>query len=404
MKKIIQINVTCGRGSTGKLAQSLYEGSVNAGFEARFAYAEFTPTIPEAFRIETNMQCVLRKARNRLFGRKQSHSKAGTKRLLRYLDQEKPDLVHLHNIHHNATCYPMLFSYLKEKKIPTVFTLHDCWAFTGGCYYFTRKHCEGYKTGCTDCLLPCQRDDVAFVAAEGYQRRKDLMADNGDLYPVCVSKWLRDVALESYMGNMKNPPQTIYNGIDTELFSPKESCIRQKFGIPEDCFVVLGVAAYWSEDRKGLPLLLNLRKKLPQDAVLVLVGGDLDSVKGKYENLVCIERTENQEQLAQLYSTADVFVNSSPEETFGMTTAEALACGTPAVVFDSTACPEIVDENTGIIAENTAESVLQAVLEIKDKGKDAYSNHCVERVRACFGEDRMVEEYLALYRRVLDGK
>lgn len=399
MKKIIQINVTCGRGSTGKLAQSLYEGSVNAGFEARFAYGEFTPTIPEAFRIETNMQCVLRKARNRLFGRKQSHSKAGTKRLLRYLDQEKPDLVHLHNIHHNVTCYPMLFSYLKEKKIPTVFTLHDCWAFTGGCYHFTKEECIGYKTDCSDCPLRSQRDDVSHSTAEGHRDRKNLMADNKNLYPICVSRWLRDRARESYMGEMVHIPETIYNGIDTKLFSPKPSDIRRKYHIPEDRFMILGVASSWTEE-KGLSLFRSLSKRLPVDAVIVLVGRQPEVVHEA--NIICIPQTENQEELAQIYSTADVYINGSLEETFGMTTAEALACGTPAVVFDSTACPEVVDEQTGLVVQKDVDELIRAVDTIRQRGKASYSQYCVTRVQTYFSESRMAQDYLALYRRILN--
>lgn len=401
MKKIIQVNVTCGRGSTGKLAQSLYEGTRRAGYEARFAYGEFAPTIPEAFQIETNLQRALRKAFNRFFGRKQKHSKPGTKRLLRYLDREKPDLVHLHNIHHNVTCYPMLLSYLKEKKIPTVFTLHDCWAFTGGCYHFTSKNCEGYKTGCSDCSTPAQRDDVSNCKAQGYQCRKDLLAENDALYPVCVSQWLRDRARESYMGQMKHIPETIYNGIDTRLFSPKVSNIREKYGIPEDRFVILGVASFWTEE-KGLPLFRALAEKLPEDAVIVLVGRHMTPLENS--KIICIPQTENQEELAQLYSAADVYVNGSQEETFGMTTAEALSCGTPAVVLDSTACPEVVDEKTGIVIPADPEKLLQAVLTIKENGKEMYTSHCTERVRNHFSEARMTEEYLALYRSILDGQ
>ena len=403
MQKIMQINITCGRGSTGKLAQALYEASLQQGYEADFAYSAYTPTLPNAFPVETKWQNYLRRALNRYIGRKQCHSTPGTKRLIRYIKKEKPDLIHLHNVQQNSVNYRKLFAYLKESGIPVVYTLHDCWAFTGGCFYFTEKNCHGYKSGCQMCALQRRLDDINRTAEYAYREKSKLVGANDHIHPVCVSNWLRDVALESYMGNMKNPPQTIYNGINTELFSPKESCIRQKLGIPQDRFVVLGVAAYWSEDRKGLPLLLNLRQKLPQDAVLVLVGGDLDSVKGKYENLVCIERTENQEQLAQLYSTADVFVNSSPEETFGLTTAEALACGTPAVVLDSTACPEVVDENTGIVIQKNIDDLVNAIQTVRQRGKAFYSPHCVDRVTAHFSESRMTQDYLALYRRILNG-
>lgn len=399
--KIMQINITCGRGSTGKLAQSLYEASILEGYEARFAYSAYTPTLKEAFSIESKLQNYLRRGLNRYLGRKQKHSTPGTKRLIRYIKREKPDLIHLHNVQQNSVNYHLLFKFLKESGIPVVYTLHDCFAFTGGCFHFTEIGCNGYQTGCESCPIPKKLDDLSCSAAKGYESKRKLMGGNDNAYPVCVSHWLRDCAAASYMGQMKHPPITIYNGINTDLFSPKEGNARADFGIPEDAFVILSVASFWTEG-KGLSMLLELSEKLPPKTVLVLGGEGLQQVKKP--NVICFNRTESQEQLASLYSTADVFINASIEETFGLTTAEAMACGTPAIVFNSTACPEIVDEHTGIVAEHTAEGLLEAVLQIREKGKDAYRDACVKRVKEHFDEKRMVKEYLALYRSILDER
>ena len=202
------------------------------------------------------------------------------------------------------------------------------------------------------------------------------------------------------MGSMTHLPETIYNGIDTLLFCPKESDIRKIYGIPEDAFMVLGVASFWTED-KGLSLLLELGEKLQENAVIVLVGQVAEQVQT--ENVICIPRTENQQQLAQLYSAADVYINGSIEETFGMTTAEALACGTPAVVFDSTACPEVVDEQTGLVIQKNVDELMRAIDTIRQRGKASYSSYCVDRVRTHFSESRMAQDYLALYGRILNG-
>ena len=202
------------------------------------------------------------------------------------------------------------------------------------------------------------------------------------------------------MGNMTHIPETIYNGIDTEQFSPKISRIREKYKIPEDCFMVLGVAYFWTEG-KGLYLFRELAAKLPQDAVVVLVGRQTEDLQDI--GIICIPQTEDQEELAQLYSTADVYINGSLEETFGLTTAEALACGTPAIVMGSTACPEIVDEHTGIVIQPKTDMLLDAIVKIKENGKEKYHAHCVERAKSCFSKERMTEEYLALYRSILDG-
>ena len=397
--KIMQINITCGRGSTGKLSQALYEASILEGFEARFAYSAYTPTLKEAFSIETKLQNYLRRGLNRYIGRKQTHSTPGTKRLIRYIKREKPDLIHLHNVQQNSVNYHLLFRFLKESEIPVVYTIHDCFPFTGGCFHFTEIGCDGYQTGCEKCPLAEHPDDVFQSAEKAYKSKKRFLGGNDNVHPVCVSHWLRNCAAESYMGQMKHKPVTIYNGINTELFSPKAEDARAAFGIPEDAFVILSVASFWNEG-KGLSLLLELAQNLPEHMVLVLGGQGLEQVKSP--NVICFNRTESQEQLASLYSTADVFINASIEETFGLTTAEAMACGTPAIVFDSTACPEIVDEHTGIVAEHSVQGLLQAVLQIRQKGKAAYGASCVKRVKENFDEKRMVQEYLALYRSILN--
>ena len=397
--KIMQINITCGRGSTGKLSQALYEASILEGFEGRFAYSAYTPTLKEAFSIESKLQNYLRRGLNRYLGRKQKHSTPGTKRLIRYIKREKPDLIHLHNVQQNSVNYHLLFKFLKESGIPVVYTLHDCFAFTGGCFHFTEIGCDGYRTGCNNCPLTEHPDDVTCPAASAYKSKMTLLGGNDNAYPVCVSHWLRNCAMASYMGHMKHPPITIYNGIDTQLFSPKKESARAAFGIPEDVFVILSVASYWNEG-KGLSMLLELSEKLPSNTVMVLGGQGLEQVKKP--NVICFNRTESQEQLAELYSSADVFINASIEETFGLTTAEAMACGTPAIVFNSTACPEIVDKNTGLVAEHTVDGLLASVLEIREKGKEAYRDACAKRVKEHFDETRMVNEYLALYRRILN--
>ena len=173
MEKILQINITCGRGSTGKLAQALYEASMREGYEASFAYSAYTPTLQEAFSIETKWQNYLRRGLNRFFGRKQCHSNPGTKRLIRYIKKENPDLIHLHNVQQNSVNYHMLFSFLQQENIPVVYTLHDCWAFTGGCFHFTKRNCLGYETGCMQCPMGEHPDDVTRPAASSYECKRN---------------------------------------------------------------------------------------------------------------------------------------------------------------------------------------------------------------------------------------
>ena len=401
MPKIMQINITCGRGSTGKLAQALYKETIRQGYEARFVYSAYTPTLPEAVSIENKWQNYLRRGLNRYFGRRQKHSRPGTKRLIRYIEKEKPDLIHLHNVQQNAVDYPVFFEYLKKKKIPVVYTLHDCWSFTGGCYQFTINECCEYRKECDYCKVTNDRDDKKIMPDQAFQIKKNLIGGNSNIYPICVSKWLAGAAKESYMKNMAHPPVTLYNGIDTNVFRPIESDLRKKHGISDREKVVLGVAGFWTEERKGLPYFLFLSKHLPPDYRIVLIGQSADKLTKDDPKIIGIPQTEDMHQLAAYYSMADVFVNASIEETFGMTTAEALACGTPAVVFDSTACPEVIDKDTGVVSGISKEELLSSVLTVCENGKATYSEKCVARIRQYFEESVMTAGYLTVYRSIL---
>lgn len=402
-KKIMQINITCGRGSTGKLALALYKTTKKAGFTARFAYSVNNPVLQEAFPIESKWQNYLRRGLNRYFGIKQKHSNPGTKRLIRYIKREKPDLIHLHNIQQNSVNYHMLLAFLKESKIPIVYTLHDCWAFTGGCYYFTAAECDHYQCGCVSCPQNTLFDDNTINPEKAYISKKILIGGNDKIYPVCVSNWLRNAALNSYMGKMHNLPQTIYNGISTEQFYPRTDKTRTKLGISSEGFVILGVASCWDE-RKNLPLFFRLAERFSTDAKIVLVGVQKEKCFSLPENVICFPKIENQDQLASFYSMADVYVNASIEETFGLTTVEAMACGTPAVVFNSTACPELISDDTGKVIPCDFEEVCKAIDEIKNKGKAFYSGSCVRRVKLLFDEKIMTQAYLRLYRGILNDK
>lgn len=403
-KKIMQINITCGVGSTGRISSALYYASEKQGYSVSFAYSAFNPTIKDAFRIESKFQNYLRRGLNKYFGCKQKHSKLGTKRLIRYIKKQNPDLIHVHNVQQNAVDYRLFFDFIKKSNIPVVFTLHDCWSFTGGCYHFTEIGCNGYISGCKNCSSYKKHDDVTIGEDSAYQTKKQLIGGNDDIHPVCVSNWLREVSSKSYMGKMKNPPTTIYNGIDTQTFCPKPSDKKEKLGISKEEFVILGVASYWNE-KKGLSLFLEVADKIDFPIKIVLIGSGLEKVKLLNDSrFICIDRTESVSGLAEIYSLADVFINTSIEETFGLTTAEALSCGTPAIVFNSTACPEVIDINTGICVERSVDSLVSAVSEIRGKGKAFYSENCRKRVLENFSLDIMTENYLKLYKDVLNDR
>ena len=297
--------------------------------------------------------------------------------------------------------YRLLFDYLKGTDIPIVYTLHDCWSFTGGCYHFTKRGCVEYRDGCIGCSYTSRFDDITMPPLETYRLKRELIGTNDNIHPLCVSKWLAKVATESYMGQMKHKPRVVYNGIDTDVFCPTPSDIRSRLGISQDDFVVLGVAGYWTED-KGLSIFFKILEKLG-NIKIILIGSGLDVVRARGDDrYICIDRTENVRQLAEFYTMADVFVNTSIEETFGLTTAEAMSCGTPAIVFDSTACPEVVDETSGIVVDYDIDSMVDAISTVRAKGKDFYANNARRRIVSEFSVEKMIDNYFEIYRGVLN--
>lgn len=402
-KKIMQINITCGVGSTGRISEALYYAAQEQGYDVCFAYSAYTSTIKDAFPIESKLQNIIRRGLNKYIGRKQIHSTPGTKRLINYIKKEKPDLIHLHNVQQNAVNYPLLFDFLKKANIPIVYTLHDCWSITGGCYYFTKKNCNQYQSGCQNCEWTDDLDDVTINPKKAYESKKLLIGENDKIHPVCVSKWLCGVAQNSYMGKMMHLPQVIYNGIDTNTFYPRQVDKIKKCGISKDEFIILGVAGYWDE-RKGVALFLELSQKLSIPVKIILIGSGLNPIRAlKDDRFICVDRTESMEELAEYYSLADVFVNTSIEETFGLTTAEALACGTPAIVFDSTACPEVIDEKSGICVQYDIQALVEAINKIYTKGKKYFTEHCRDRAVQKFAKEKMQNAYLEFYRSILNA-
>ena len=212
-----------------------------------------------------------------------------------------------------------------------------------------------------------------------------------------VSNWLAAQVEESALLSGREV-KVIQNGINTEVFMPAER-LSEINGIPiYNKKVVLGVANNWGP-RKGLQDFIELRKRLSDDYLIVLVGLSDTQKKEIPHNIIGLGRTDNVQQLVALYSTADVYVNPSVEETFGLTTIEAMACGTPSVVYDSTASPELICSDTGRIAEpHDIESLQKSIIEITGKGKAQYSRACMDHVRTNFSESIGYEKYIALYR------
>lgn len=349
--KVLLINSVCGIGSTGKICAAIARQYEKEGHEVKIAYGR-DASVPQecrryAVRIGSDMDVKLHALRNRLLDDHGFASKRATEEFLRWAEEFDPDLVWLHNIHGYYINVQMLFDWLKRRpQMSKKWTLHDCWAFTGHCVHFAVARCDAWQTRCSHC--PQKGTYPASIlldnSANNYIRKKNAFTGVENMTLIVPSQWLADLVKKSFL--KEYPVQVRYNSIDTNVFQPTPGDFREKYGLTGKK-IILGVAGVWT-DRKGLGDFMELARRLDEDQVIVLVGLTPKQIRKLPDNIIGITRTNNGFELAQIYTAADVFVNPSREETFGMTTVEAISCGTHAIVYEGTACEEIVKQYGGV--------------------------------------------------------
>ena len=332
---------------------------------------------------------------------------AATARLLKKLDRIQPDVLHLHNLHDSYINLPMLFRWIKSHDVKVVWTLHDCWSFTGHCPHFMISGCDKWKSGCGHCpqlnIYPKLRFDTT---AWLWKKKKGWFTGVKDLTIVTPSEWLAGLVRESFL--KEYPIEVINNGIDLKTFQPTESDFRKTHGLSElgaaatasgkPEYMVLGVSMEWGK-QKGLDVFEYLAERLGEQYRVVLVGTN-EAVDEKLpKNILSIHRTHDAKELAAIYSAADVFVNPSAEETFSLVTAEALACGTPVVVRGGSAVAELVKAECGVILNDpTTKDYITAILSLAEK--DVSDDRISESVSG-YTLRNMTDEILCIYRGTL---
>ena len=396
MPKLLQINI-CLNLSTGKIAQAIGEKAIAHGWESWIAYSGRTddnvPSKSHVIRVGNFADACMHYAHQRLFDEEGLHSSYYTKKLIREIDKIQPDIIHLHNIHDHWLKYPLLFKYIAERKIPVVWTQHDCWSFTGGCTYFDMTACEQWKHGCKDCP---EKRGLIIKNRSGYQFRlkKELLDTIPSLTFVPVSDWLADMMRESCQKH--RDIITIHNGTDISKFKP----VAKKDN--SDKYKIIGVASTWSE-RKGLDDFVKLRAMLPDDYQITLVGLSEKQKESLPDGIIGLTRTSTVEDLVQLYSDADVFVNPTYSDNFPTTNIEALACGTPVITYKTGGSPEAIDEKTGVVVEqgNTEELSIN----IMNMHEHPLSrDDCRSRAEMLYDKDKCFEKYIQMYNSLVINK
>jgi len=394
--KILQINVTSNWGSTGHIVEDIGELIRANNGKNYVAYGRnATQSFSETIKISNKYDLFIHLLQTRIFDRHGLASSYTTKKLIKQIKLLKPDIIHLHNIHGYYVNYKILFNYLSQIEIPIVWTIHDCWPYTGHCAYYSYINCHKWKAGCHHCpqINKYPTSWLYDRSMKNYLDKKDTFTKVKNMILVPVSNWLANEIKHSFL--KEYPIKVIHNGIDLRTFYPSHIS-KEEFNL-ENKFVILGVASIWDK-RKGLDDFIFLRKLLPDKYEIILVGLTQKQIKKLPKGIVGITRTNNIKELVNYYSLADVYVNFSVEETFGLTTCESLACGTPVIVYNSTACPEIVSKDTGyVVALHDFDNIIQCIKSIEIKGKTTFKNACIQRVKQLYDKKICYSQYLELY-------
>jgi glycosyltransferase involved in cell wall biosynthesis len=400
-KRLLQICIQGNVGSVGSMAEELGKCVLSHGWDSYIAMGrDLRPSRSKIIVIGSKLDILINVFLQRVFGDIRLGSKKSTLRLIKHIKEINPDLIHLHHLHGYFINFHILFQYLSQANIPVIWTMHDCWAFTGHCTHFSHVNCEKWKIECNNCPQLKKYPSTLFFdnSKSNYYNKLNLIYSVNDLVIVSVSNWLHRNVEQSFLNKLEST--VILNGIDLDVFKPtlfSTRVIRQKYNL-EERFLIMGAATRWTE-QKGIFDFIALSKVLDPNCVIVLIGLDKSQIKRLPGNIIGLEVTENISDLVNLYNESDLFLNLSVEETFGLTTIEALACGTPVIVYDSTATSEILTtEAVGEVVESqNINELLKAINKIKSKGKNFYSEKCRNLVMNNYSKNLSNESYFQLY-------
>lgn len=407
MKKLLQINpVLRTNTSTGRIMQEIGELAIQNGWESYIAYSYgrdgVKPCRSKQIPVGNKWDVALHGVVTRLFDAHGLMSQVATQKLVDQIQKIKPDVIHIHNIHGYFLNYQILFDFLSQNDIPVIWTVHDCWLYTGHCYYYTFIGCNKWQTGCGHC--PQQRK---FPASWLTDRSRQNFIDKKEAFTsvpidrltiVPVSEWIKGEMKKSFFKDY--PFQVIHNGINTEVFKLSETEeVKSKYGL-KGKHILLGVAALWHPE-KGVADFLQLASMLHEDEVIVMIGVDEKLQKRLPHNVVGIKRTENIRQMAELYSAATAFVNPTWQDNYPTVNLEAIACGTPVVTYRTGGSVEAVTPETGFIVERgDVDGLLQAVRIIEQRGKASYIEPCRNYALAHFKKEDRYADYIRLYNKL----
>ncbi len=389
--KVVQLNAVC-NGSTGKIVVEISKLLTKNNIENYILYTSGNADYEFAVKYADQREIRRSAVGARLLGNYGFNSHKLTQRLLKKIDEIQPDIIHLHNIHGHNTDLEMLFRYIKQRNIKVFWTFHDCWAFTGYCPHFDYIKCDKWKTVCNNCPLYKNHSLIFDRSKELFNRKKELFSSVKDLTIITPSKWLAGLVKQSFLKN--HEVKVINNGIDLNVFKPTKTDFREKYGLDEKR-ILLGVAMGFGE-RKGFNYFLELAKRIDKDTVIVLVGVSREQIDRLPENVVGIERTENQKELVGIYSEAEAFINCTLEDNFPTVNIEALACGTPVITFNTGGSFECIEPGIGEIVEQGDVDAMINVIASISKNQEVI-DRCRKTAMEKYDAKKCFEKYIELY-------
>ena len=391
MPKLLQLNVTSNWGSTGKIVEAIANNAIERGWESWVAYGRMSnPSNSRTIKVGTAIDPYVHYVLNRVFDLEGRGSVMATCKLIKQIQDIKPDIIQLHNLHDHWLNYKILFEYLNKTDIKVVWTFHDCWAFTGHCTHFVFANCMKWQAECGECP---QRNQFVDGSRETFLYKKKQFAGCKNLTVVACSHWMGNFVKESFLKEKRL--EVIHNGVDLETFKPL-TLINDR---EEKKFRIISVSNVW-KSYKGLKDIFMLRKILSNEFEILVVGLSKKQIQTLPAGIIGVPRTQNVQELVNLYNTADVFLNPTYADTFPTVNLEALACGVPVITYRTGGSPEAIDENTGLAVEQGNIDNLAAAIKLLKK-KPLYSVECRKRAEKNFNKNKNFQKYIQLYDELL---
>lgn len=403
---IVQINTVCGFGSTGHISEEIATISNSLGYKNYVAYGIGTSKYEFSYKIGTRLESLFHNVFfTRLLGLHGFGSYYATKRFLKWIDGIKPDIIHIHNLHSNYINYRLLYNYIENNNIPIVFTLHDCFHFTGKCSYYTCANCFKWKTLCNHCPLYRSTAAPSFLFDNSsflFSDKKKIYSRLNNVWVIAVSKWLMSEAKQSILNTNKHVIDYIYNWIDCEKFKPANAIeidkFYKKYKLNKSTKYLLTVSQIWDRRTSRYQDAVKLAGMLPEDYRLLLVGKLALGTTISNDKIVYIPYIDSSESMAVAYSIAYAYIHLSIQDTFGLVIAEAMACGCTPIVFNSTACAETPAQFGHIVPPHNVQAIVEVLPSINKDIKIV--EDMIAYVKTNYGKETNIKRYIELYKSI----